>query len=396
MRPEGKYHNMITPDLIDVLSQENYVRRATHRRHYWFDFSKSKLDQFQKKEPFNLIIYSGLESPDKYYVVPFATVREAFTPEYMTKDKLGRKRWVGSIKDHLLKISNYPKAINISHFYSAGFTDNLIGKKGPSLRVVTEPVKNWNSVVDNLREFSLIKNLEPSYTLDNFSAFSNWYYFPEDDLFAPGKFIGYQNSSIPNYSGLGDGAQAKNIMSKYFTRLNKNADLFLDLKAKLVLFASGIGKKINSLTFSGKGGIFVPIDEYLNRNSTYSQNIFDVSKADIDSFSYEHEKAFEGERKERLVSYYERDAKLRATAIQIHGTKCQVCEFDFKANYGDHGENYIEVHHKTALHSLLEASEIDPEQDMAVLCANCHRMIHRKKYSPLSIEDLRSIWNKVN
>ncbi|HLG77135.1 MAG TPA: hypothetical protein VKX46_12025 [Ktedonobacteraceae bacterium] len=34
---------------------------------------------------------------------------------------------------------------------------------------------------------------------------------------------------------------------------------------------------------------------------------------------------------------------------------------------------------------------VDPATDMAVVCANCHRMIHRDPDRPLSIEELRQI-----
>jgi len=59
----------------------------------------------------------------------------------------------------------------------------------------------------------------------------------------------------------------------------------------------------------------------------------------------EEEQYLEGQRSGRLVSHYERDPRVRARSIGIHGTVCQVCGFDFGAAYGEHGEGYIEVHH---------------------------------------------------
>src|ERR1044072_175441 len=67
---------------------------------------------------------------------------------------------------------------------------------------------------------------------------------------------------------------------------------------------------------------------------------------------------------------------------------CEVCGFDFAQFYGDVGEGYAECHH------LLPLSASGPVRqtklcDLAIVCANCHRVLHRTKTS-LSISDLRS------
>jgi len=53
--------------------------------------------------------------------------------------------------------------------------------------------------------------------------------------------------------------------------------------------------------------------------------------------------------------------------------------FDFESKYGDLGQNFIEVHHKRPLSQLTENKtfSFDVFKDFDVLCANCHRMIHR-------------------
>ena len=62
-----------------------------------------------------------------------------------------------------------------------------------------------------------------------------------------------------------------------------------------------------------------------------------------------------------------------------HGTICQGCNFDFKDKYGELGSGYIEAHHLRPLSTLEEGviSKYSVATDFAVLCANCHRMIHR-------------------
>ncbi|WAL70011.1 HNH endonuclease [Amycolatopsis cynarae] len=76
----------------------------------------------------------------------------------------------------------------------------------------------------------------------------------------------------------------------------------------------------------------------------------------------------------------ERDPKLRAKKInkvlaQRGCLECEVCGFDFERTYGGRGTRYAEVHHVTPLH--VSGQTETRLVDLAVLCANCHRMIHR-------------------
>ncbi len=64
---------------------------------------------------------------------------------------------------------------------------------------------------------------------------------------------------------------------------------------------------------------------------------------------------------------------------------CEVCGFDFSKVYGELGEGYIEGHHVIPVSELKEGDKTKVE-DIAMLCANCHRMIHRN--SGLSLEEL--------
>lgn len=115
--------------------------------------------------------------------------------------------------------------------------------------------------------------------------------------------------------------------------------------------------------------------------------------ADLDALTDE-ESGIEGGKKAKLTAYFERNPKLRADAVAFHGTTCKACGFNFHATYGEHGENYIEVHHLVPISTLPEPSSINPKEDLTVLCSNCHRMIHRKRKVTLSIDELRSLLAK--
>ncbi|WP_371480561.1 HNH endonuclease [Kitasatospora sp. NBC_00315] len=65
---------------------------------------------------------------------------------------------------------------------------------------------------------------------------------------------------------------------------------------------------------------------------------------------------------------------------------CEVCDFDFQRAYGERGAGYIECHHVVPLH---EAGESRTKlSDLALICANCHRMVHRRAPWPTP-EELR-------
>ena len=88
----------------------------------------------------------------------------------------------------------------------------------------------------------------------------------------------------------------------------------------------------------------------------------------------------EEKRRRRLHYRVERNPKLAKMAKEIHGYKCQVCEFSFSEEYGSLGQDYIEARHLMPIASLPpnEAVRLSPKNDFAVVCANCHRMIHRR------------------
>ncbi|MEW1974149.1 HNH endonuclease [Microbacterium profundi] len=86
---------------------------------------------------------------------------------------------------------------------------------------------------------------------------------------------------------------------------------------------------------------------------------------------------------EHLARRRERDPGLRSRKIQTAldagiALSCEVCGFNFGLTYGERGEGYIEVHHVTPLH--ISGETVTKLDDLALLCANCHRMCHRGKW----------------
>jgi 5-methylcytosine-specific restriction protein A len=79
------------------------------------------------------------------------------------------------------------------------------------------------------------------------------------------------------------------------------------------------------------------------------------------------------ERNRDLVKKAKQRAKTR------HGKlECAACKFDFARVYGALGEDFIECHHTLAL-SHLKAERPTRLDEVALVCSNCHRMIHRRR-----------------
>jgi predicted HNH restriction endonuclease len=82
------------------------------------------------------------------------------------------------------------------------------------------------------------------------------------------------------------------------------------------------------------------------------------------------------------------DAKKRA-AIQLWGKlECEVCQLVFADVYGPHGLEFIECHHREPLASAPVGGRRVQLDDLALVCANCHRMLHWRDWPTL--EDLRA------
>lgn len=111
----------------------------------------------------------------------------------------------------------------------------------------------------------------------------------------------------------------------------------------------------------------------------------DGSGNDLDTFlivNEDDESAFpEGTETFRLHRYLERDGALsrRAKAARLAETgklECEVCATDFQEVYGELGIGFIEAHHRVPVYRL-DGTSKTKIGDLALVCSNCHRMLHR-------------------
>ncbi len=68
--------------------------------------------------------------------------------------------------------------------------------------------------------------------------------------------------------------------------------------------------------------------------------------------------------------------KKRSVLFESGRLACEACGFDFVAVYGPLGEGFAECHHTLPL-GRAAGERRTRLSDLAVVCANCHRMLHR-------------------
>lgn len=96
--------------------------------------------------------------------------------------------------------------------------------------------------------------------------------------------------------------------------------------------------------------------------------------------------AEEGRANLRIHLRRERSRKLiEAFKATLSDPRCEACGMRFSDTYGELGAGYIEVHHKIPV-AMLDDGGKTKLTDLAALCANCHRVIHKNNL--MSVEDL--------
>lgn len=132
--------------------------------------------------------------------------------------------------------------------------------------------------------------------------------------------------------------------------------------------------------------IFKPFaQQKLDENKNFNQSFYnDELNEDFESK--------EGKELFRLHRIRERDSKLtylkKQNAIKTNNLKCEVCSFSFQNKYK---QDYIECHHKIP---IFNGERITKLEDLALVCSNCHRMLHRKINGKfLTVDQLKKIIN---
>ena len=126
---------------------------------------------------------------------------------------------------------------------------------------------------------------------------------------------------------------------------------------------------------------------------TVSNDILNLKLYNIeDEEDNENQGAKEGQVVYKLHKQRERNPKINKKKKDNYFKKygkldCEVCGFDFYKTYGPLGQGFMECHHKIPLADI-EGETMTKLEDLALVCANCHRMLHRE-IDTLSIDELK-------
>lgn len=124
------------------------------------------------------------------------------------------------------------------------YNDFYINNKMPNV------VKELGEVLDNVQQYQKDLAID-SYLQKILSNVQHWYAIEVDGdyVFAPSKFIGYTNNNHTLYyyytrQGM-DGTETEKVLNTWFKKLEKDCDLDVVLRNKLIDFVDGYDKKLN-------------------------------------------------------------------------------------------------------------------------------------------------------
>jgi predicted HNH restriction endonuclease len=122
-----------------------------------------------------------------------------------------------------------------------------------------------------------------------------------------------------------------------------------------------------------------------------AQNISEVTNESEEQKIY-RDKLFEEGRIFKEEQYFRkrnRDLILEKKNLSEH--ICEVCGFNFAAVYGERGNGFIEAHH---LVPISRGERVNTIHDIALVCSNCHSMIHRTN-PPISVDELKELMERT-
>ena len=154
-----------------------------------------------------------------------------------------------------------------------------------------------------------------------------------------------------------------------------------DQRPTIPLWPAGQGMRRWAWRGGSPGSEHPTLQRYFN---TLRTNILVLCTEPTFDQTYTGLEALEGQQQRRLRNERKREHKLREAKIQATLNRkgrlvCEVpgCGFDFRERYGDLGDSYAHVHHLQPLAHAKDQGEKHSPQDLAIVCANCHAMIHR-------------------
>lgn len=248
---------------------------------------------------------------------------------------------------------------------------------------VKQPITSISGIINNIKTFEnylTSDNAEEAvFASDLLTKGIDFLCYKNDDeiRFVPSKFIGYDYNSLESYSE-GDGRVTTKILNQIIgvePKSNQEIELLYQN------FLKQLGVSLKKAGTAGNGRKFWSDKFEYPSNSKVGKGYW------------------EGNLVERKHLARERDSKLikdaRDRFKKQHGSLfCEACKFKFEETYGILGEGFIECHHTVPVAKMPPGYQTKIEE-IAMVCSNCHRMLHKSK-NLLTVDELKAVMGKAN
>jgi predicted HNH restriction endonuclease len=134
---------------------------------------------------------------------------------------------------------------------------------------------------------------------------------------------------------------------------------------------------------------------YLSSGAVEGRNATLVESSKAPNDLNDVAQAIEGIAREITITVRSRSEPLRRAALDRARGICEACGTDYSGLAGGLGKRVLQVHHRKQL-ALADEPVTTSLDDLAVVCANCHLMIHTDAANSLSVEDLRKLFVESN
>jgi 5-methylcytosine-specific restriction protein A len=184
--------------------------------------------------------------------------------------------------------------------------------------------------------------------------------------FAPSRFIGYIDNKLDKHSASDkkDGTETNKAINRILEAKPQPND---KLNEKYVEYCNQLGIQPRE-----KGSFGAPRKFWqLEIDQDFENN--EVLTGEFPEGKIVERKHKARERNSQVISLAKE--KFRKLNGRLY---CQICGFDFEKIYGKIGIDFIEGHHTIAVSEMTNDYTTKVE-DIAMLCANCHRMVHRRR-----------------
>ena len=122
----------------------------------------------------------------------------------------------------------------------------------------------------------------------------------------------------------------------------------------------------------------LPNAEELKADIFYYLKLYEELAFNDPAFNEEQNLTATEKKQYRFHYRVERNADISKKVKKAKGYTCEACNFNFEDKYGELGREFIEAHHLIPISSLDPGTfQVNLKKDFAVLCSNCHKMIHK-------------------